>query len=108
MNGWVVEGGRYVVDVGTSSRDLRSSTEVEVEVEVDGDAVSFPISMQSSFDELLADPIVGAQLQAAVEAQFGLKSDVVKLLGNFPVGRLDGFPLPRADIMALVEKASRH
>jgi len=103
VNGWVVEGGRYVIEIGASSRDLRTSTHVDV----DGDAVAFPISMESSFEEVLADPLVGPELQAAVDAQFGGQEDVVKLLANFPVGRLDGFPLPRADIVALVERATK-
>jgi beta-glucosidase len=104
VDGWVVEGGRYVLEVGASSRDLRTSTYIDI----DSDAVSFPISMESSFEEVLADPSVGPELQAAVDAQFGGQDDVVKLLANFPVGRLDGFPLPRAEILALVEKAARH
>jgi len=101
---WVVEGGRYVVEVGASSRDLQSSTTVDV----DGDSVSLPISLESSFDELLADPIVGAELQAAVEERLSLGAEELKMLGNFPVGRLDGFPLPRADILAFVERAGKH
>ncbi|GAA1964648.1 glycoside hydrolase family 3 C-terminal domain-containing protein [Microbacterium deminutum] len=104
VDGWVVEGGRYVVEVGASSRDLRASTVVDVE----GDAVSFPISLESSFEEVLADPIVGPELAAVVEAKYGDQEDFVKMLANFPVGRLDGFPLPRADIVALVEKARKH
>ncbi|GAA1974129.1 glycoside hydrolase family 3 C-terminal domain-containing protein [Microbacterium pumilum] len=101
VDGWVVEGGSYLVEVGASSRDIRSSTTVDV----DGDAVSLPISMDSSFEEVLADPTVGPELQAAIAAQFGDQDDLVKMLANFPVGRLDGFPLPRAEIIALVEKA---
>ena len=100
---WVVEGGRYVVEVGASSRDLRSMAAVNV----DGDAVSFPISLESSFEEVLADPIVGPELKAAIDAQSGLEDDMLKMVANFPVGRLDGFPLPRADILAFVEKANK-
>jgi len=101
VDGWVVEGGRYVVEVGASSRDLRTSTAVDV----DGDALTFPITMESTFEELLADPIAGPELKTVVESQFGFDNDMVKMLANFPVGRLDGFPLPRAAILALVERA---
>ena len=101
VDAWVVEGGRYVVEVGASSRDLRSSTTIDI----DGDQVSLPISMESSFDELLADPIVGPELRAAVASKLTLGDEELKMLGNFPVGRLDGFPLPRSEILAFVERA---
>jgi beta-glucosidase len=103
VDDWVVEGGRYVVDAGASSRDLRSSAAVEIQ----GDAVSLPISLESSFEEVLADPIIGPELRSIVDAQFGDQDDFIKMLANFPVGRLDGFPLPRAEIVALLEKAAQ-
>jgi beta-glucosidase len=97
---WVLEGGEYVVEVGASSRDLRSRASVRVE----GDVVTLPVSMGSSFEELLLDP-VGADLQAAIDAKFGGDNTLITVLGNFPVGRLDGFPLPREEIEELVRRA---
>ncbi len=98
---WVLEGGEYVVEVGASSRDLRSRASARVE----GDVVTLPVSMGSSFEELLLDPVVGADLQAAIDAKFGGDNTLITVLGNFPVGRLDGFPLPREEIEELVRRA---
>lgn len=98
---WVLEGGEYVVEVGASSADLRSSTTVGVE----GDTVVLPVSLNSSFEELVLDPIVGAELQAALDEKFGTESELLQLVGNFPVGRLDGFALPREELLTLIERA---
>ncbi|MGN8026240.1 glycoside hydrolase family 3 C-terminal domain-containing protein [Microbacterium sp. 22242] len=101
---WIVEGGEYIVDVGASSRDLRISTTIGVE----GDEVALPVSLDSSFDELLQDPVVGGELRAMIEERFGSgENQMLKMLGNFPVGRLDGFPLPREEMVALVERAQQ-
>ncbi|WP_309064936.1 glycoside hydrolase family 3 C-terminal domain-containing protein [Microbacterium sp.] len=100
---WIVEGGEYDILVGASSRDIRSRTTVQVE----GEKVVLPATMNSSIEEMLDDPVVGEELRAAIEEKFGGDSQLMKLLGNFPVGRLDGFPLPHAEMVALVERAQR-
>ncbi|MDQ4215125.1 glycoside hydrolase family 3 C-terminal domain-containing protein [Microbacterium sp. ASV81] len=99
---WIVEGGDYVIEVGASSRDLRTSTAVAV----GGDEVVLPVSLASSFDELLHDPVVGPDLHALIDERYGTADEhLLKMMGNFPVGRLDGFPLPRREMVAVVEKA---
>ena len=104
IDGWVVEGGDYAIEVGSSSRDLRARTTVAVP----GDEVVLPVTLGSSFDELLSDPVVGADFSAVIAEKFGTEGDeMLKMLGNFPVGRLDGFPLPRTELVALVERAQR-
>lgn len=100
---WIVEGGDYLIEVGASSRDLRTRASVHL----DGERVVLPVSLDSSVEELIGDPVVGAEVLAAIEEKFGSGSQMLKLLGNFPVGRLDGFPLPREEMIALVEKARR-
>ena len=101
VDGWVVEGGEYVVEVGASSRDLRSRTSVLIE----GESVELPLSLASSIDEVLEHPKAGPALRAVIDAQFGAGSDIIKILGNFPVGRLDGIPMPREDMEKLIAEA---
>lgn len=100
---WVVEPGAYRVEVGGSSRDIRVSTEVEVA----GDEVVLPLTLASSFEEVLAHPVAGPLLTGALEARAGgVSPDLFTLLGNFPVGRLDGFPLPRSEMVAIIDEAT--
>lgn len=99
---WIVEGGTYALEIGASSRDLRAATSVEVE----GDPVDLPISLSSTFEELLAHPVAGPALQAALDARYGdADAHLLTMIGNFPVDRLDGFPLPRAELEAIVAAA---
>ncbi|WP_349425303.1 glycoside hydrolase family 3 C-terminal domain-containing protein [Microbacterium sp. LWS13-1.2] len=92
---WVVEGGEYAVDIAASSRDIRSS----VSVAVDGDAFTLPLSRTSSMGEVLAHPIAGPIVQAAMAQMLGGVSDsaasimpegvdMSKMMESFPVGRI--------------------
>lgn len=96
---WVVEGGEYAVEVGASSRDIRSVASVAVE----GDAVSAPLSMNSSIGELIAHPVAGPIIMQAFSA--GNEGDgpdvggalladpsMFKMMASFPIGRLASFP----------------
>lgn len=104
LDRWVVEGGTYVIDVGASSRDLRCSARVDVF----GDEVERPISLASTFDEVLASADAGPALRAALEAHSGgHDEEMLKMLGNFPVDRLEGFPLPREQMEEIIANA-RH
>ncbi|MFT4135661.1 glycoside hydrolase family 3 C-terminal domain-containing protein [Microbacterium sp.] len=100
VDGWIVEGGEYGIEVGASSRDLRSSTSVVVE----GDPVKLPTDLGSSIEELLAHPEIGPILHKRIDEQYGADSQIIKLVGNFPIGRLDGLPIPRSEAIALIEK----
>ncbi len=107
VDGWIVEGGDYLLEIGASSRDLRVRTTVAVE----GDAVRLPLSLDSSVADLLADPVAGPmvrQAMAAMMEQMGLGAPgdeagpaagnpimgveaMQQMMGSLPVGRLVGF-----------------
>jgi beta-glucosidase len=91
---WVVEGGEFVVEVGASSRDLRSAATVTLT----GDPLRTRISEWTTLAELMAHPVGGPVLDRTVEGGgIGL---AVLLLGETsmitPEGMLrqiDGLPL---------------
>lgn len=97
LDAWVVEGGDYVVDVAASSRDIRSSLTVTVE----GDAVVLPLSRTSSIGEVMAHPVVGPMVQAAIAQMMGGMEgveaimpegvDASKMMESFPIGRAGMF-----------------
>lgn len=94
---WVVEAGEYTVAVGASSRDLRA----EASVSVDGDAVTLPLTLESSIGDLMGDPVAGPIVMQALGGLFdgdaassAMPDDegMEKMMASFPIGRLIGFP----------------
>jgi beta-glucosidase len=99
---WIVESGEYTVEVAASSRDIRSSATVQVE----GDAVSLPLTMNSSIGDVLAHPVAGPTVMGALGGFLGeltgadssaasmMPNDeaMQKMMASFPIGRLIGFP----------------
>ena len=96
---FVVEGGRYRIEVGASSRDIRSAAETEV----DGDEVRLPLTPESSVADVLAHPVVGPIVQERFAAMresadgamdAGIMGDeaIAKMMSSFPIGRMAGFP----------------
>lgn len=91
---WVVEGGSYLVEVAASSRDLRSSASVTVE----GDAVSLPLTRESSLGEVFAHPVAGPIVQAALTQMMSTMDgaasimpegvDMMRMMNSFPIGRI--------------------
>ncbi|MFD4975504.1 glycoside hydrolase family 3 C-terminal domain-containing protein [Streptomyces sp. NPDC058424] len=113
---WVLEGGDYTIEVGASSRDLRTTTTVTL----DGDAVNLPLTMESSIADLMDHPVVGPVVQQAMADSFGFSLDdaatvipteegLRKMMAAFPIGRLAGFPgvpVNHEQIQALVAMAN--
>ncbi|MGB3886437.1 glycoside hydrolase family 3 C-terminal domain-containing protein [Gordonia sp. (in: high G+C Gram-positive bacteria)] len=108
---FVVEGGEYRLEVGASSRDIRSTTTIAVT----GDELHLPLTMESSFGEVLAHPVAGPVVQASLEALAGAGGGVLTdeamsaLLGSFPIGRLINFPgvdIEAGQIEALIKMAN--
>jgi len=97
VDSWIVEGGTYVLDVAASSRDVRST----VRVDVVGDPVALPLTRSSSIGEVLANPVAGPILRAAIAEMMGGAPDAAgimpegvdlqKMLDSFPIGRVGMF-----------------
>ncbi|WP_226534152.1 glycoside hydrolase family 3 C-terminal domain-containing protein [Microbacterium paraoxydans] len=99
VDGWIVEGGSYAIDVAASSRDLRST----VSVEIAGDPVRQELTMNSSVGDLMSHPVAGPIVQQALGGLMGggdaaaasmMPNDdaMQKMMASFPIGRLAGFP----------------
>lgn len=110
----LVEAGEYTVSVGASSRDLRLHTVVVV----DGDAEPrVPFTTDSTLGELLGDPeaaplvaaaLAGAAPQGAASSALG--TDMLRMLGSIPVGRmvsLSGGAVSREQLAELLETVNR-
>ncbi len=117
IDAWVVEGGTYTVDVAASSRDIRSTAHIQV----DGDPVVVPLSRASSIGEVMAHPVAGPMLQAAVASMMGDAGgagimpegvDFARMLDSFPIGKVvmfaaaGGVELDPAMIDALIAAAN--
>src|SRR5690606_12717505 len=59
---WVLEGGDYVVEVGSSSRDLHGSATVAVA----GDELVIPVTRDASVGDAFAHPIAGPIARAEI------------------------------------------
>lgn len=104
---WVVEDGAYGIEVGASSRDIRSATTVDVE----GDPVRIPLSLESTVAEIMAHPVAGPLVAEALSATGGGllgaaagdggdgdgalgidQEGLAKMMGSMPIGRVATFP----------------
>ncbi|MDN5571684.1 MAG: glycoside hydrolase family 3 C-terminal domain-containing protein [Propionibacteriaceae bacterium] len=89
---YVVEGGEYVVEVGSSSRDLRGSATVSI----DGNVGFRPLTMHSTMGEALAVPEFADKMESLMGAFGGgdddeLGADMMKMMADFPIRGLVGF-----------------
>jgi beta-glucosidase len=94
---WAVEGGDYVLTVGSSSRDPRTT----VTVSVAGDDTRVPLSGDSTLGEWLTDPkggeVLGQAFAAAMAAGGEMTAmiadaEVSVFLASLPLRRLASFP----------------
>lgn len=89
LDRFVLESGRYVVKLGSSSRDLRTG----VEVELGGDEVSFPLTLESTMGEVMLNPTAAALIAQAMpmpELPEGdsLGTDMVRMMAGIPIERM--------------------
>jgi beta-glucosidase len=89
---WVVEGGRFGVRVGASSRDIR----LQATVELTGEEVFPPLTLESTVDAWLADPVAGPWLRESLgEGEFGallFDPQSGRMMRAIPLQRLARFP----------------
>ncbi|MEV6300725.1 glycoside hydrolase family 3 C-terminal domain-containing protein [Actinoplanes sp. NPDC051861] len=96
---WVVEGGDYTFEIGSSSRDIRATVTVTVE----GDAARVPLTADSSVGEWFADPrgaelLTEAFMAAMASGGDGVMGsmvadpDMLMMLGSLPLIRMAKFP----------------
>lgn len=106
---WVIESGEYTIWVGASSRDLRLTETVTVS----GDEPRAALTLESTFAEVLSDPHAGPAVISAlskmggdVESTLDSGADLVKIMGDIPIGRIITFTGGRVSadqIRALLE-----
>ena len=92
LDRFVLESGRYVVTLGSSSRDLRA----RVEVELAGDEVSFPLTLESTMGEVMSHPTAAALIARAMpmpDAPEGdaMGTDMVRMMAGIPIERMISF-----------------
>ena len=92
---WVLEGGRFDLAVGASSRDLRLTASVDVPAA----PVRPRLDREATLQEWLADPRGAEALRAAVGTDDtgrprGIvgNPELATVIGNFPLARLATFP----------------
>ncbi|MEE3852803.1 glycoside hydrolase family 3 C-terminal domain-containing protein [Gordonia sp. LSe1-13] len=89
LDDWVVEAGRYRVEVGASSRDIR----VRTTVDVDGDGAGRAIRLgrSATVGEVLEHPTAGPVVRSAVAATMGVEDldpTMLMLVSSFPIRRV--------------------
>ena len=104
---WVLEGGRYEIRVGASSRDVRQRGVVEVE----GEDLVVPLSPQSEAGTWLEHPVAGPRLRERLGDAAAMLDDPQhgRMMRAIPLVRLTrfpGFPVPEAELLALAEAAN--
>ena len=119
VNRWVVEGGEYRIEVGSSSRDVRATTTVYV----DEDPLLLPFTLGSTVGEVLADPVARphfeevlgdalAPLSSAGEGGGIMSVETFEhMMASFPIDRLVAFSggaVSPEDLSSAVATANAH
>ena len=109
-NAWAREGGSWTIYAAASSRDLRSS--VELNLEKFGQEPA--LSMNSTIAEVMQDPIAGPGLAGflpkppeGVDPGEALGIDLAAMMGSFPVGAMSLISAEqKAELKVLLERAN--
>ncbi len=87
---WVVEGGDFVISVGSSSRDLAGAATITLAAP----SVAAPITADSTLSEWLADPTARSLLESdprVAGALQGMEEDMLMMIGSMPASAVAGF-----------------
>ncbi|MEE4021892.1 glycoside hydrolase family 3 C-terminal domain-containing protein [Gordonia sp. PKS22-38] len=87
LDDWVVESGRYRIEVGASSRDIRARTAVDVE----GDGRAMRLGRSATVGEVLEHPTAGPVVRSAVATTMGVEDldpTMLMLVSSFPIRRV--------------------
>ncbi|PWD51673.1 glycosyl hydrolase [Serinibacter arcticus] len=102
LHRWTVEGGEFVVSVGTSSRDLAAS----VSLDVVGEDVSAPLTEMSTLAELLADPVAEPEVRPMTA---DMDPALLSMADDMPAIVLADFgmtPLTHVGLADLIERSN--
>ncbi|GAA4176239.1 beta-glucosidase family protein [Gryllotalpicola koreensis] len=104
---WVVEGGRFGIRVGASSRDIRLTDTITLT----GAEITPPLSVDSTAEQFLAHPQGGAWLRETLaETEMGamlFDETHGRMMRAIPLVRLSRFPGAPFDEAALAEAAAQ-
>lgn len=89
--GWVVEAGEFVIEVGSSSRDLPLTASITVAAP----PIGAPLSAESSLAEWLADPQAGPVVQREVAELIG--AETLPIVASMPMSALSHLGFPEVD-----------
>jgi beta-glucosidase len=78
VRAWIYEGGPVTVMIGSSSRDIRATADVEVP----GRRVAVPLTVWSTFREWREHPTVGPQLENLLASRGGIRGRMADLLSD--------------------------
>jgi beta-glucosidase len=87
---WAVEAGEFVIEVGTSSRDLA----LRRSITVDAPSLALPLTRDSTLHEWLADPVGQHLVERELTRQAGgvvLDPELVSVIGTMPMSTLANF-----------------
>ena len=102
---WVIEGGRFGIRVGSSSRDIRLTTEVELA----GEPAAAPLTPEMPTAMWLDHPVAGPLVRRLLKDDPEYDEDRMRRLRGNPfdrVSRMRGFPIPEADLSTLAAEAN--
>jgi beta-glucosidase len=106
---WVVEGGRFEVRVGASSRDIRAA----VTIELPGDDVAPELAPDSTVSAWLDHPVAGPRLRADLgDGEFAAMlsdpqhGEMMRAIPLVRMSRFPGFPVREGELVGRAAEAN--